>query len=92
MDSGRKFDLEEVATAIKNARTQSEREHYEHLGYRLINETTTIRSLRDELVKAMRANDIRKVARITQHIQYIRAEETNGVSWGNDKGNKKRFN
>lgn len=92
MDAGRKFDLEEITRAIKRARTINEREYYERIGHRLINESAPIRSLREELIRCMRANDIPKIRRIQQHIQYIRANETNGASWGNDKGNKKRIN
>ena len=89
MDAGRKFDLEEIAQGIKNARSQSERAHYERLGYRIINESAPLRSLRGELIQCMRSNDVPKIRRIQQHIQYIRAEETGGASWGNDKGNRR---
>lgn len=88
MDSSRKFDLEDVAEAIKRARSVSEREYYEHLMYRLVNESTSVTSLRNDLIAAMRAGDTRVVKRIRDHINYVRAEETMGASWGSNKGNR----
>lgn len=88
LDYGRKMDLEELSRAMQKANSVSEREHYEKIMWRIMGESQPIRSLRNELIKAMRAGDIRKIKRIEKHIHYIRSEETYGKSWGSNKGNR----
>lgn len=88
MDKTRDKDLEEITQAIKEARTQGERDYLEKIAYRIINTSAPIRSLREDLVSAVRVGDTRSVSRITAHINKIRQDETYGKSWGNDKGNK----
>lgn len=88
-DWTRKFDLEELASARRNANSQAEREHYERIADRIIRESAPIKSLREKLMLAVRANDVRAVKRIEAHIHAIRLDETNGKSWGNNKGNRK---
>lgn len=89
MDGSRKFDLAEVTQARTQARSTAEREYLDHLLYRLINESTQVSSLRHELIAATRAGDLAKVKRVQAHINYVRAEETSGKSWGNDRSNRK---
>ena len=89
MDYGRQNDLEELANAIDGARSTQEREYYEKLVYRIMQESAPIRSLREELIKAFRARDMNRVKRIQEHIQKVRMDETYGKSWGNNKGEKK---
>lgn len=92
MDYTRKHDLEELSKALDNAKSRAEKEYYEKMVWRLVGESMPIRSLREDLLKAVRAGDRRAVDRITLHIQRIRLEETNGHSWGNNRGNSKNAN
>lgn len=89
IDKSREFDLEELAKAKKNAKTSAEREYYDKMMYRIINQSTTITSLRNALIGALRVNDVGKVKRIQQHIQAVRLEETRGASWGQNKQENK---
>lgn len=91
LDYGRKMDLEELTKAMANAQTISEKEYYEKIAHSIVNESTEIRSLREELIGAMRAKDFSRVKRIREHIQYVKLNETRGTSWGNLRGNKQTF-
>jgi hypothetical protein len=92
LDYGRKMDLEELAKAMENARSQSEREHYERIAHKIINESTEIKYLRHHLIGAMRENDVRGIRVITGRIQEQRMRETNGTSWGNNRNERKLLN
>lgn len=92
MDAGRKFDLEELAEAIKNARSSGEKQLYEKLIHKILSESEDLKYWRENLLRAIRINDKKTVHRINLIIQDLRLRETNGASWGNDKGNKRRMN
>ena len=91
IDKGRQYDLEELMKAKENARSISEREHYDRIMYRIINQSTAVASLRNELIGALRVRDMAKVKRLQQHIQRVRLEETRGTSWGQNKGEKRVY-
>lgn len=84
----RKFDLEEIAEAIKNARSTGEREYYQRLLHKLLSESEDVKYWRENLVRAIRANDRRAIHKINLIIQDLRLRETNGRSWGNNQGNR----
>ena len=86
LDFGRKNDLEMLAEAMKNARSTSEKEHYEKIAHRIVTESTEIGVLRADLIQAVRASDKRAIRMIEARIQKIRQDETYGKSWGNNKG------
>jgi hypothetical protein len=93
MDYGRQHDLVELSEAIKNAKTGSERQHYEQIASRILNESDDIRYWRDQLIKASRLdkndrNARRRVQYCIQSIQKIRSGETAGHSWGSNSGNR----
>lgn len=88
LDYGRKMDLEQIAEGIKNARSQAEVRQLEHLMHQIINQSTTVTSLRNELIAATVAGDTNKIKRLQMHLQAIRLSETHGRSWGNTKGEK----
>ncbi len=91
LDYGRKLDLEELTIALRDAKSSSAREYYKRLINKIVNESTNIRSLRDNLIKAMRSNDINLVRRFEAQIQYARLAETKGQSWGNQKKEKEKY-
>lgn len=88
MDHTRKYDLEQLSEAIKEAKSRAEVAYYEKLAWRIMGESEPIRALRHDLMMAMRAGDLRAVKKIELHIQHIRQNETYGKSWGNNRGNK----
>ncbi len=85
IDYARQFDLEDLDRLSKEAKTTSEKERYQKLAHKIINQSTTITSLRNEMTQAFRAGDFGKVKRIRLHIQAVRLEETRGASWGAEK-------
>lgn len=89
IDYGRKMDIEELMQAIKVSTSRAEKEHFEKILYRIINQSTAIGSLRTELLQATRAKDLNKVRRLQLHIQRVRLEETRGASWGSNKTERK---
>lgn len=88
LDYGRKMDLEELQKAIAGARSLREREHYEKIAFRIMNESAPVQSLRTDLISAFRAKDMHRVKAIEHHIQQIKLNESYGKSWGNNNGNK----
>lgn len=92
IDKTREYDLEELARAITNARTPGEKEHYRRIMYSILNQSDDIRYWREELLKAARVSDTRRMRYITEKIRITRLNETNGVSWGNQKGERNLTN
>lgn len=90
-DYSRRVDLIELTQAIRNARSHAEKEALEKVMHRIVNESTQVRSLRNELLDAIRHNDRGKVKRVQAHLHSIRLNETAGTSWGNDKGERKIY-
>jgi hypothetical protein len=88
MDQGREYDLIELSKAMDNARTVGEREHYERIAYKIMNESTKVQSLREKLIKSFRARDMTSFRAAQEEIQYWKQQETYGKSWGNNKGNR----
>ena len=89
IDYGRQTDLEDLAEGIKNARNVAEREYLEKIMYRIVNQSTEVSSLRNELIGAMRIKDVNKIKRIQLHLQALKLEETRGASWGQNKAEKR---
>lgn len=89
IDQGRNSDLEELSRGMKNAKSVAERQHYQKLAFRLVNESTKVTSLRRDMIAAFRASDTNKVKRIQMQIQHARLEETSGASWGSNRGQRK---
>lgn len=88
MDKGREYDLEELALMMENARTPSEKDYYKRIMYSILNQSDDIRYWREELIKAARAKDTRRMSYVVEKIQYVRQNETYGKSWGNQKGER----
>ena len=82
VDIGRQHDLLFLTNSLKEARDGREKEKIEKIMYKVVNESISVRSLRNELIGAMRAGDRNKVRKLQMHIQYIRKNETNGTEWG----------
>ncbi len=91
LDYGRVKDLEMLMEGIRKASSRGEKEYIEKLMHQVINESTTIKSLRQELIGATRVRDVGKVKRIQMQINDARMRETNGQSWGQLKGERKVY-
>lgn len=88
IDKSREYDLEELTKAIEKARTPGERDYYKRIMYRIFNESDNIRYWREELLRAIRSNSRDRKSYCIAKIQYIRANETAGHSWGNNKAER----
>lgn len=91
LDYGRTKDLEMLAEGIKQARTLGEKQYLEKIAYRIMNESTTIKSLRQDLIRAFKVRDMSKVKRLQDQMNKVRLDETNGASWGQQKGERKVY-
>lgn len=89
LDYGRIKDIEVLMQGIKQASSRAEKEYLEKLVNQVINESTAIKSLRKELIGAVKFKDKEKVKRIQMQINHARLEETRGHSWGQLKGERK---
>lgn len=89
LDYGRLQDLEDLTKAIKEAGSQAQKDHLKAIMERILSQSVTVSSLRNDLIRASRVGDERTVKRLVDHIQRVRMEETAGHSWGNNKGNRK---
>ena len=88
MDYGRKFDLEELAEAIKGAKSNAEREYYERIAFRVIGESEDVRYWREELMKAIRADETDRKLYCIAKIQRIKLDQSGGKAWGDNRGNR----
>lgn len=88
VDQTRTHDLDDLAQAMKKASSSGERQHLERIMYSILNTSVPVQSLRLDLVRAIRSGDINRVRYIQNHIHNIRMNETNGRSYGNQKGEK----
>lgn len=91
-DWTRKEDLEELAEAVENSRTQGERDYYKGMMYRLLHETDTILYWREELLKAVRSNSRDRKQYCIRMIQNAKLDATGGKAWGNNKGGNRYAN
>lgn len=79
LDQSRNYDLEQLAEMLTDTRqTPKAREEIERTMYAIVHQSTPITSLRERLVRAVRAGDTGTIRKIQMHIQAIRQQETNG--------------
>ena len=78
LDNGRKTDLEDIYLQIKNARSLSEREHWERLADKILRESGATRTLREKMLQAVRADDRRAVHYYSQQLIRLQEEESHG--------------
>lgn len=86
VDYTRRYDLDMLAEAMRNARSSAERTHYEKIMWKIMGESEPISALREDLVEAVRVGDTRRMHYIRDHIHKVRMDETGGGSWGNVRG------
>ena len=85
MDRSREFDLDELSEALQNAKSPGEREYYERIIYRILNESDDIKYWREQLLRATRVKDKRRIQYVIREIHMTRLSETSGASWGSNK-------
>ena len=78
LDLGRKFDLEDIYLQIKEARSSSEREHWERLMARILRESKATRELREKMIQAVRIDDRRAVRYYSQKLEEEQQDEYGG--------------
>lgn len=78
MDYGRKFDLELLTKEYEQAKYQHDRDEIYEVIKKIMRSSVPINSLREDLLKAMRAGDRVAVKKITMHINRVKQDETYG--------------
>jgi hypothetical protein len=78
IDSGRKYDLIELHTLRSKAKTGMEKERFEKVADKIMRESGAVRSRREDLIKAVRGNDIRSIKRINHELTVIKQNENYG--------------
>jgi hypothetical protein len=78
MDYTRKYDLEEIALQIKDARSLGEKEHWERLMDKILRESRATRELREKMIRAVRGGDRRAVRFYSHQLELLQQEETGG--------------
>lgn len=68
-DEGRKADLAYLKNAYQSARTHEERARIHDAAKAIVNETKTIRSMRERLIKEVRAGRVDNVKDIHTYIK-----------------------
>lgn len=78
LDYGRIKDLEQLTKDYANAQFQHDRDDIERSIKKIMNTSSTIAKLREDLVLATRDRDRRSVDKIIMKIHKIRQDETYG--------------
>ena len=78
IDYGRTKDLELLTREYAKAKYRHDREDIEKALKRIMHTSLPITMLREDLLRATRANDRSSVKRIIMHIQKVRQDETYG--------------
>ena len=77
-DQSRQFDLEQLSDMLQEDRSRASKKEIEEIMYKIINQSTDISYLREQLVNATRAGNTRAIKQLQMHIQDIRHHETQG--------------
>lgn len=78
LDYGRQNDIEDIYLHIKNAKSSSERNYWERLMNKILNESKATRELRGKLLRAVHSNDRRAVRFYSNELVRLQQEELNG--------------
>ena len=81
IDAGRKYDLEEIYKLRRSSRNIPEREKFEKMADKIMRENGAVRSRREDLIKAIRGNDIRSIKRLNHELTMIKAGQTYGKDY-----------
>lgn len=79
LDRSRQYDLEQLGAMLQDPwRSKLAKHEIEEVMYKIINQSTEITYLREQLVRATRGGDTRAIKQLQHHIQAIRQQETKG--------------
>jgi hypothetical protein len=78
IDRGRQYDLEELYELRRTAQNGYWRDLYDKTIYKIMNESPETRAYREDLIKAVRGNDIRSIKRINWKLRQILADSNGG--------------
>jgi len=81
MDKSRQYDLEELYHLRKSAKNGMEREKYEKAAANIMRENGAVRERREQLIKAVRSDDIRSIKRLNHELRMIQANQTYGKDY-----------
>ena len=77
LDYGRINDLEELYSMYQKVRTTGEKKKLEKIMDGILRQSKATRQLRDELVKAVRADDIIRAKRCRLELRRLKADKFN---------------
>lgn len=81
MDYSRKQDLIEISEEYKKAQTTSRKQYLERLSSKIMRESGSTESARQNLLRAVRAGDRRKVNYYQDILSRKEMQATNGLGW-----------
>ena len=81
VDKSRQYDLEELYHLRKSAKNGMEREKYEKVAANIMRENGAVRERREQLIKAVRSDDIRSIKRLNHELRMIQANQTYGKDY-----------
>ena len=81
VDKSRQYDLEELYHLRKSAKNGMEREKYEKVAANIMRENGVVRERREQLIKAVRSDDIRSIKRLNHELRMIQANQTYGKDY-----------
>jgi len=78
IDQARRYDLEQLVELVRKSKSAYERDHWEGIIRKIMNETSQVRELREELIDSIRAGDRRHVRYVQERLRVLRYNETGG--------------
>lgn len=78
LDYGRKNDIEDLYLHVKNAKSSSERNYWQKLINKILNESKATRELREKLLRAVHSDDRQAVRFYSDQLERLQQEELHG--------------
>ena len=81
VDKSRQYDLEELYHLRKSAKNVIERERFEKVADKIMRENRAVRERREQLIRAVRSDDIRSIKHLNHELRMIQADQTCGKDY-----------
>ena len=81
LDRGRQYDLAELRGLKNKAKDSFWHNKYDQVAHKIMSEGSNVRKVRENLIQAVRGNDIRAIKRFNHDLRMIQANQTNGKDY-----------
>jgi len=77
LDQGRKFDLDEMWSDYQDTKSIYKKKNIEKTMSQILHQSKASGKIREEMIKAMRANDLNRIAYCSEQMRKMEADRVN---------------